>query len=264
LKEDNRNTKYREALENTTAYQIQYDSMWNSIEWFIVIPNEFKSKVPVIIRNRGGTHDFFPIDDDWLCGRMWDLALEWYCVIATQYSAWPNSEWVDQYWWVEINDVISLYQIIQEVEQLDESDIHMIWWSRWWMMTYLALRKVDRLKSVCVIAWICNYRRLVALRPWARWITTLFPQNEEEFSNRSVVDWVEELKGKAPILIVHWTHDERVSPLDPLELSKKFIDLQIPHRLVMLEWADHWHAEFRSEVAKMCLNWINKYSDKGK
>jgi archaellum biogenesis protein FlaJ (TadC family) len=27
LKEDNRNTKYREALENTTAYQIQYDSM---------------------------------------------------------------------------------------------------------------------------------------------------------------------------------------------------------------------------------------------
>lgn len=264
LQEDNRIVKYKEALENTTAYQIQYNSIWNSIEWFIVVPNKFEGKIPVIIRNRWGTHDFFPVDDDRLCGRMWDLALEWYCVIATQYSAWPNSEWVDEYWWVEVNDIISLYQIIQDSEKLDEDDVHMIWWSRGWMMSYLTLRRVSRLKSVCVIAWICNYRRLVELRPWARWLTTLFPQTEEEFSNRSVVDWAEELEGKAPILMLHWTHDERVSALDPLELSKKLVELQIPHRLMMLEWADHWYSEFRDEVAKKCVHWINKHSKKVK
>ena len=60
-------------------------------------------------------------------------------------------------------------------------------------------------------------------------------------------------------VVLHGLADEDVSPLQSIELSKKFYGLNIPHRLVLFEDGDHYLKRHRKEVDALKKMWYVKY-----
>ncbi len=58
---------------------------------------------------------------------------------------------------------------------------------------------------------------------------------------------------------MHGGKDDMVSPMQTLDLSKRFYETGILHRLVVFEDGDHFLKNYRAEVDEQRKRWFNKY-----
>jgi dipeptidyl aminopeptidase/acylaminoacyl peptidase len=82
-----------------------------------------------------------------------------------------------------------------------------------------------------------------------------FAQKLEE---RSAIKFVDELPS-IPYLILHGGNDDIISPLQSINISKKFYSLNIAHRLVIFENDDHYLKSHKKEVDELRKLWYKKY-----
>ncbi|MGE5353695.1 MAG: alpha/beta hydrolase family protein [Acidobacteriota bacterium] len=253
-----------EAVENSTVEKITYISDGLRVKGFIAYPNE-KGSFPCVIWNRGGVGSEGAIDDFTARGIFGQLAGWGYVVLASQYRGNVGGEGHDEFGGGDVNDVLNLIPLASEIPQADNQTWGIEGWSRGGMMTYLALTRNHNFKAAIVSGGIAD---LHCSASESRFMRTLYERTlgsfdsetfKEACSKRSVINFPEKLPKNTPILLLHGTADERVSPMDSLTLSEKLIKEKITFRLVMIENGDHFLRANKKEVDEMRKQWFSKY-----
>lgn len=259
--------KYKFALENAkhiNVYKIEYKSQGHKVVGFIAEPKKGKN-LPAVIWNRGGNREFGKIKKDFLFNNSFGrLARAGYFVIASQYSGNDGGEGIDNHGGQELADVLNLLPIIKQYSRADEKRIGMWGGSRGGMMNFLAMKKVRWIKAVVCVAPVSNLRSSIKNRPKLGVLyKELFSATKQKLSDRSVIDWVDKLPKKCPILLIHGTSDWRVNVRDTLDLGKRLYEEKVPYRMLIYEGADHSISENFPEMMKQGVDWLDKYVKNG-
>lgn len=258
--------KEYQYLDSIAIFKIQYLSDGLKVNGLMIQPKSAK-KVPCIIFNRGGNRDFGNLTLNTAL-RLGKLASEGYVVIASQYRGNGGSEGQEEFGGKDINDVITLIDVLKEVDIADTEKIGMYGWSRGGMMTYIALTKTDKIKAAVVGGAPSSQYESIKDRPGMeeQVLAELIPNYEKnkeiELDKRSPVKWANQFSKKVPILILHGTSDWRVKPQQSLNMAQEFTKYRIPYRLIMFEGGDHGILEFKDEVEDNVVNWFNRYLKK--
>lgn len=252
----------RENRKYINVFKIAYKSNGHTVVGFIIEPKK-GTHLPCIIYNRGGTGDFGAIKIGELFVDLARIARQGYIVIATQYSGCGGSEGKDEHGGSDLNDVLNLKKILNKHPRADASHIGMFGYSRGGMMTYLALSHVSWIKAAITIGAPTNLIRSQKLRPEMREIyKESFGGSLKELKNRSAIFWSEKIHKKTPLLIMHGTKDDKVTPFDSIELSNQLQKIGKQHQLVMFEKGDHGLNNFTEQRNTYIDSWFKKYLKK--
>jgi dipeptidyl aminopeptidase/acylaminoacyl peptidase len=77
-------------------------------------------------------------------------------------------------------------------------------------------------------------------------------------AKRSAINFVNKLPD-IPYLLMHGSSDETISPLQSIDLAKKFQEKKLNYRLVIFEGGDHFLKSHRKEVDSLRKSWFDKY-----
>ena len=216
--------------------------------------------MPCIIVNRGGSGEFGKITTENIFSNLSRIASWGYIVIATQYSGNDGSEGKDEMGGADLADVLTLHRLLKTHPRADMSRIGMYGASRGGMMTYLCLARVKWIKAAIIVAGLADLFRQEKLRPeMVAHYKQMFGGKRADLKKRSAVYWVDKFSKKTPVLLLHGSADWRVSPLDSLDMSREMLREKIPHRLVLLEGADHGLSEFRALRFDMMHKWFDRF-----
>lgn len=238
-----------------------YRSGGHGVVGYIAEPRRHSgTKLPSIILNRGGYLEFGAWNHFRLLADAGSLATSGFVVIATQYSGTGASGGKDAYGGKVINDVLILRRVLARHTYADANNIGMVGASRGGLMTYLALARVKWIKAAVVVAGLANLKRNQTLRPEMKKVfKEAFGGSKEGLRKRSAVCWAEKFCKSSPLLQIHGTADERVSPLDSLELSTSLIKNGVHHRLVLFENGDHFLTNFSDERFALTIDWLDRH-----
>jgi len=231
---------FHKKWSNLDFKKIIYYSDGRKVVGFIVKPLQ-GTKLPCIIYNRGGSKEFSKIDKRILFYLIAELASWGYIVIASQYSGNDGSEGKDEMGGQDLDDVINLKTILDEMKEADSSKIGMFGASRGGGMTYMALAKVSWIKAAVIRAGSSNEIRGYEQRPDLKaFRADMYDVNSQvENEKRSALFWPEKINKTTPILLLHGTGDDSVSPLDSMEMAIKLYEHKVPSRLIIFEGDNH-------------------------
>lgn len=253
----------KKAAENTKvieSYRIEYKSQGHRVVGFIAHPKR-GTALPCILYCRGGSHEFGKIrPHSVIAGKMAELAKAGYIVIASQYSGNDGSEGVDEMGGSDLEDLLTLYKILQKHPRADVKRIGAFGGSRGGMMCFLLMRRVKWLKAVVVVSPLTNLVTHIKFRPkMKQHYREMFGGALSELKKRSVAYWVDELPKRVPILLLQGTSDWRVDPTATLQLATDLYKHNVPYRLLMLEGADHGLNEFPGVQASEAVAWFHRF-----
>jgi dipeptidyl aminopeptidase/acylaminoacyl peptidase len=139
-------------LDSLNFRSINYKSFDNlKLRGFLIEPKK-KGVYPVLIYNRGGNGNFGAVNSVFLTEFLSKIANEGYIVIGSQLRGTSVSEGVDEFGGKDVNDVLSLFDIIDQLPNADKNRIGVFGWSRGVMTNFLMLKKTNRIKTNIAIA----------------------------------------------------------------------------------------------------------------
>lgn len=253
--------KYIDSIE---IYSITYLSDGLKIKGLLVKPKK-KGKYPCIIYNRGGNQEFGSLKIAHGAITLGEIAKKGYVVIASQYRGNGGSEGQEEFGGKDVNDITILPEVLKEIEVADIDRIGMYGWSRGGMMTYIALTKTDKIKTVVVGGAVSDNFSSIKDRPKLETdvLSELIPNyadnKDVELEKRSAIKWADKFPKNVPILVLHGNSDWRVKPEQSLNLALEFEKNRIPYRLIMFEGGDHGISEHKKEVKEQVLKWFDRY-----
>lgn len=251
----------KDISENTVTSGIKYLSDGVEVDGYVSKPLEFKSKLPVIIWNRGGNRNNGRLDDFLASGVLGEIASWGYFVIATNYR--ENDEFGGE----DVKDILNLIDIIDDFPDAESTLIGMEGWSRGGMMMYLSLAKSNRINCAVAVSALANLERTISINPGLKKIVFEMTRNsskevkDEFFRSRSAIEFYEEINPKTPMLFIHGNSDDKVSYLDSLEM---YVKLQkrnagTDYKLELIENGDHYLSRNKELVRTFRKNWFDKY-----
>lgn len=251
-------------LNDVIIEEIYYESDGLSVKGYRASPR-IEGSYPCIIYNRGGNKEFGKLNSRKAVFILARLASWGYVVVASQYRGNDGGQGKEEFGGADVNDIMNLIPMLAQMEKADTSRMGIYGWSRGGMMTYLALMRTDQFKGAVVGGGLSDLRMMMSSR--GDNFETVYSDNipgyadhkKEELRLRSAIDRVGEISKNTPILMMHGTSDWRVVPQMALDLSSAFIELQVPHRLVLFEGGDHGLNEFDDEVDQMVRDWFGRY-----
>ncbi len=244
-----------EYVDQIELYKIQYHSN-DRVVWGLCLTPKREGKYPVIIFNRGGNRDFSALTYPFMLTFGGPIVEKGYVMIASNYRK------EDEFGGSELNDVLSLYNTIEEIEKADASRIGMLGWSRGGMMTYLSMKESCKLKTAVIGNGPTDLFATKKSRPkmekvYEECIPNYASNAKEELKERSVIYWPEELCRSTSLLILSGTQDKRVDPDQADRLSKKLDSLGYNYELIKRE-TDHFFTGKREELNEILLDWFDK------
>ena len=253
-------------LEDIDFFAITYKSDSLLVNGIIAEPKK-EGKFPVIIFNRGGNKE---IGKEAKLKTLYSLiysasklAEEGYVVIASCYRE------DDEFGGNDINDVLNLTKTAKELEKADSTQIGMFGWSRGGMMTYLALKKLDIIKTAVIGNGPTDLVPLITERPdmetevCAKLIPNYEKNKKNELEKRSVLYWVDELDKNTSLLILCGTEDERVNPNQATNLAVKLTEINYDFMLRKFK-TDYKFSDKTEELNELLINWFNTKLSKNK
>jgi dipeptidyl aminopeptidase/acylaminoacyl peptidase len=263
---ESREGSWERALEREkliSIYRFKYLANDHKVVGFLAEPKSLISeikKLPAIIYNRGGNANIGQLTLPNLYGDIANFAKQGYIIIATQYSGVDGGEGKDEMGGADLNDVLTLKQILEAYPFVNTKRIGMIGASRGGLMTYLSLAQVDWLKAAIAISAPSNLIRAEELRPEMIEVhRQRFGGNKEELIKRSAYFWPEKFNKSTPLLILHGTSDKRVDVQDSIELGDKLKEQGVSYELKVYEGASHGLPEFNKEYHQLAYGWFEKY-----
>ena len=216
-------------------------------------------KFPVVIFNRGGNKKtgksakgktFFSLL------QVSSLIEEGYVILAPCYR--EN----DEFGGSDINDVLSLIKATRFIPKADPKRTGMMGWSRGGMMTYLALKNSEQIKTAVVINGPTELTELVKERPEMDWVCAkLIPDYEEnkqeELEKRSALYWAEDLDRNANLLIISGTKDKQVNPNQAHMIANRLAEINYDFTHKEFE-TDHKFSGKNKELKDVLANWFNE------
>ena len=262
----------KEVYQNSIVEKITYLSDKLKVNGYIAYPclpnrqhrqakdNEGK-QFPCIIWNRGGYENKGTINRFNARGIFGQIASWGYVVFASLYRGNDGGEGKEEMGGEDVNDVLNLIPLADELPFADKNKWGIEGWSRGGMMTFLTLKQNKNFKCAVLNSTISNLKKSVIenkeiMKSFSELVSNR--NLEQNLQLRSAINFAKELP-KIPYLLLHGFADDVVSPLQSIELSKKFYELNIPHRLILFENGDHYLKKHRKEVNKLRKMWFGKY-----
>lgn len=251
-----------------TIERIIYESGGLRILGYLAYPEEapeLDEPLPCLVFNRGGNRDFGAFTPEQFTRFAVGTADWGYVLFASNYRGSTGSEGSDEFGGADVNDVVNAIRIFDQLDFADGERIGMWGHSRGGMMTYIALKKTDRIDAAIIGAGPAEWKRAVVQRPAmeSRVLAECVPDwevnRDREMKARSAIEWADDLPDDVPILLVHGTADWRVDPRDSMEMSIALYEAKKPFRLIMLEGADHSMSEFRQTYSDEVRAWLDRY-----
>ena len=209
------------AYANQLNYaEITYKSDSLSINGLLIAPKA-KGHYPVIIYNRGGNRDFNELTLKMLFFSTAILANEGYIILASNYRD------QDEYGGRDLNDVLNLIHIAAQIENADTSKIGMFGWSRGGMMTYLALKESERIKTAVIGNGAPDLFQSIKNRPeleanvLSECIPHYWDNKTAELTKRSALFWADSLNKKSSLLLLCGTLDAQVDYRQSVKMASK-------------------------------------------
>lgn len=243
-------------LKKLDFYFITYMSDSLKVKGFTVEPKK-KGKYPVVIFNRGGNRTYGSLTIGTLVLYASKLVEEGYIIAASNYRK------RDEFGGVEVNDVLNLIETVKYIENADSKRIGMFGWSRGGMMTYLALKKSDKIKTAVIGNGVTDLFETVRFRPkmekfvFAECIPDYWKNKKEELIKRSVVYWADKLNKQSSLLILCGTKDKRVNEGQADKIAKKLKEINYDFELRKFD-TDHFFSKKKTELNSLIINWFNE------
>ncbi|HEX3074417.1 MAG TPA: prolyl oligopeptidase family serine peptidase [Ignavibacteriales bacterium] len=255
------------CAENAQVEKITYLSDGLKIKGYIAYPRNIINgeKLPCIIWNRGGIGESGAIDEFTARGIYGQIASWGYAVFASQYRGNDGGEGTDEFGGGDINDAMNLIELAKELPFADASLWGVEGWSRGGMTAYHMLSRTNIFKAAIISGGITSLCRApeqskFMVDVYSKILGT--PGTEEFKKNcemRSALNFADKLSPNTAYLLLHGTDDERISPLDSIEMAEKLLAMKRNFRLVLLEGGDHYLKNHRKETDDMRKKWFDKY-----
>ncbi len=219
---------------------------------------------PVIILNRGGSALFSTIDAGHIfSGFATTVIKAGYIVIGSQCMGFAPDGARDEMGGEDFASVLALKEFIDADDRADAERMGFYGASRGGMTTFRLLAETDWAKAAVVISGLLTLMDDTFRPKMKEHFEKMFGGSQEERRKRSALSWPETLPKHVPILLMNGTSDWRVDPRTALHLSEKFLDLKIPHRLVMFEGDDHRLTKHLPESRALSLAWLDRFVRNG-
>ncbi len=236
---------WREGDKLIDVYTIIYTVDDLSIKGFISFPKNIdtnkKNKTAVFLR--GGNNKFGETYSGFLINKNTIFSLTnylGYITLYTQYRGEASGEGFDAYGGEDIKDVLTLFDIIKELEFCEQENILLMGASRGGLMAYQALTYDIPVEKAVIIAGPTDMERSLT-DGWRKGWREYFLQqkffditDENELGKRSAVKFYKNIKN-IPILVVHGRVDESVNVQDSLDIHR----LLPSSKLLIYEDDDH-------------------------
>ncbi len=235
-------------FDDIEMYKIRYSSDGLNIVGYLVKPKIIKDTAPVIIFNRGGNREFGKLTDKHAKYWFRRYANRGYVVLASQYRGNDGSEGQEEFGGSDLNDVVTLIDVVKQTDYMDNDRIYMIGGSRGGMMTYMACRNSKDIKAATVFVGISdcienyNNREQAMKNVYTSLIGGTPKEKEEEYIKRSAYYWADEIT--VPIYIFHGGEkDWRVSTNHAIKMAEKLEEYSKEYKLKIYEEEDHSFSE---------------------
>jgi len=256
ISENNQLSSKYEYLKNLTFFKITYKSDNRLINGLLIEPN-LDGVFPAIIFNRGGNRDFAPLTIQTLINYTGKVAASGFVVIASNYRA--DEEFGGQ----DINDVLNLFDVLEETPKAKANCVGMFGWSRGGIMTYLALAKTNKIKTAVVgngpsdLLEVANTRPVLETRVLAECIPNYWENKEEKLKKRSAIYWPEKLSKNSSLLILSGLNDNRQNPLQAKKMAQKLDSLNYNFKIMEVE-TDHFFSDQKPLLEQTLVDWFAK------
>ncbi len=234
---------------------LRYQSDSLVVKALLITPKE-DGKFPVVVFNRGGNRNFAPLTLETMINYTSRLSKEGYVIVGSNYRT------NDEFGGAEINDVLALMEGIGAVEKADTSRMGMYGWSRGGMMTYLALKKSNKIKAAVIGNGPSNLFNTIADRPiietkvLAECVPNYYENKTVELQKRSAIFWAEELN-KSSLLLLCGTKDQRVNYQQSVQMGEKLAAIGYDFELQQYD-TDHFFTNKKEVLNKAVIDWFNK------
>jgi dipeptidyl aminopeptidase/acylaminoacyl peptidase len=257
--------KFNLFKSNLLCSTFKYEVDGNDVHGYVIKPKLVKSKLPVLIFNRGGNGNFGKVYFPNMFLNLFPIANQGFVIIGSNYrGTFSKNTLLDEFGGKDVNDVTALLDYIPNIEGADSLRIGMYGHSRGGMQTFLALQRMKNIKAVATIAGVTDLLTELNFRPFMEKIYTRQIPNYEknkiaELEKRSVLNWVNELSPNVPVLLLHGKNDKRVSVNNSIELANALAKNSIPHKLVIYPEDNHGLTKNKVEANNELVSWFNKY-----
>jgi dipeptidyl aminopeptidase/acylaminoacyl peptidase len=261
--------------EEYAAFRASLRCVWFTYEvegvatpGFMVAPKTGEA-LPAIIFNRGGNAEAGLINPAYLMSRIFPIAAAGFVVIGSQYrgtrlsDASARERHPDEFGGQDVDDVLSLLEILDAMPNVDATKVGTLGWSRGGMMSYLIARKSKRISSVAVIGAPTDLQAELDFRPEMEAIFKVYipdyaVKKDERLQERSALAWVDELSSDVPILLLHGASDKRVSPMSSINMAARLLKLDRYFKLVVYDGAGHELLGNEDDVLAETVQWFRK------
>ena len=249
-----------DLIECTKTYKIEYLSDDVTVEGYISEPDDIKSKLPVVLWNRGGFREDGKLDDFLAVGILGEIASWGYVAMMTNYRE------DDELGGKDLDDIFNLISIAEELPYCDTDRMGMEGWSRGGMMLYMTLARTDRFRCAVSVAGLADFKMSSENNIHISEIVKkkLKEMNETEeniINSRSAFRFYENICPDTPILFLHGTKDDKVNFKESEELYGllKTKNKDTNYELHLFDGDDHYLNKHKSEVAKLRKDWYDRY-----
>lgn len=250
-------------LDSLNFHSLSYNSFDKlKIKGFLIEPKK-KGIYPVLIFNRGGNADFGTIKFPFLIEYLAKIARKGYVVIGSQLRGNSVSEGNDEFGGKDVNDVLSLIDIIDQLPNVDKERIGVFGWSRGVMTNFLMLKKTNRIKTNISIAGLADLSKTDRQEMFA-----VYRDRIPKYSQ----DSIKALKSRNSLLaidsiqnnfvshfIIQGNKDERVKIDNAFEFYKKLNSKNYTTRLLIYENEDHGLKNVTSNLIDEIIYWLKKH-----
>lgn len=245
--------------------KLSYLSDGLKVKAYLYKPKKLKTKLPVIIFNRGSfiRGDIAPE----LVVFFHRLALEGFVILAPMYRQSDGDEGRDEMGGGDLHDLMNVVPLIKSLDFADTKNLFIYGESRGGIMTYLALRQQFPANAASVFGAVTNMEAYLsdnvkAFTPKAlNQIWTDFEKNKPQIlTSRSAINWANEIN--IPTLIMQGGSDAQVNPLQSLSISEKLQSLGKTYQLKIFAGDNHILNKNQIERDRETVAWFRSYLKK--
>ena len=241
---------YDKAQQGLDCHYISYASDGLPVSGWMLAPKHAPGKrLPVVILNRGGNGGFGALKFADLFSHAIPIAERGFLVLASQYRGMDESDpkrfGRDEFGGADVRDVTRLIALVKDIPDADPDNVFLLGFSRGVMQSYLAARGRTDIRAMAMINGQVDLQADLAFRPemealYRARIPGYATDKAGVLRQRSALAWAEELPRSAPILLLHGSEDERVSPANGPKMKRRLDALHHRNALIVFEGEGHF------------------------
>ena len=249
-------------LAGVSVYDLAYRSFdKTAVKGFLIMPKNEGKKYPVIIYNRGGNGSYGMVSEPYIVRFLSKLAAKGFIVIGSHLRGSEGSEGNDEFGGKDMDDVVYLFNIIDELKIADTAKIAQIGWSRGGITNFQLLKKTNRIDATVTIASpadLLDAHRDIMFTVYRNRIPGYAKDSVAALRKVSPLYQIDSvLNKKAPMLFIHGDKDDTVLHANSIKLNDKAQQLGIRSRLITYPGGDHGLREYFDILLSDITLWLN-------